>query len=135
MGEGAQDRGVCTDDVWACHRDDIDIGAGRENAGACEDVTSDCGGVVDETTPATLEDLHRLLYGEVLEGGAENVWYNESAKNSDYYPADSITQLVIFVFVFKHRVFLTAYWAPLSDIRTDLSRGGAPPDFSGDAAI
>lgn len=43
------------------------------------------------TTPPALEDLHKLLDGEVMEGGAENVRYNESAGNSDYYPADSFT--------------------------------------------
>lgn len=57
-----------------------------------------------QSTPPVLEDIHKHLGGEILEGGDANVRFNEKALRSDYYPYQSLTEMLMFVFVFKHQL-------------------------------
>lgn len=51
-----------------------------------------------------LEDLHLAFGGSTFEGGDDKVKYREAARKSEYYPCKNPTELMLFVFIFKHQL-------------------------------
>lgn len=51
-----------------------------------------------------LWDLHRDVESETMEGGVQNLKFNEKANESDYYPYPSFSALVLFEFVATNQI-------------------------------
>lgn len=97
------DPGGGVDDVRASGEDASVSGGGRQQQ---PDASVTMGGEQrpERSRPVHLKDAHRHLAGEVMEGGDGNVRYNESARHSLYYPADSPTELYLFCLTYKHQL-------------------------------